>query len=190
LRLIDSAGCGAMSGKATPYRKAGGFTLLELILTLSVAALLLSIGVPSFRALMMNSRMIAQTNEFITSVKMARSAAVRYQRDATICLSSDYDAAVPTCDAGTDWSAGWIVWVDKNRDSATAADEILAVHEPLDGSTTLTSTATNRFVFDARGFAQVAGDNVTLCDSRTGETGRVIKVNNAGRTNVSEFTCT
>jgi type IV fimbrial biogenesis protein FimT len=65
-----------------------GFTLLELIVTLTVASVLLSVGIPSFRAVTMNSRMISQTNELVTSIKMARSAAVRYQRNATVCLRS------------------------------------------------------------------------------------------------------
>jgi type IV fimbrial biogenesis protein FimT len=173
----------------TKSNRVSGFTLLELIVTLTVASVLLSVGIPSFRAVTMNSRMIAQTNELVTSIKMARSAAVRYQRNATVCLSTDYDAATPSCAAGTDWSTGWIVWVDKDRDTVTDADEILQVHEPVTGTSTLSSTATNQFSFNARGFALVGGDDLTLCDDRSGETGRLIRVNNTGRTSVVETAC-
>lgn len=166
-----------------------GFTLLELIVTMAVAALLLSLGVPSFRGVIMDNRLSAQANEFVTSINMARSAAVRYQRNATICVSSNFDATVPSCDAGTDWSNGWIVWVDKDRDAATDANEIISVHEPLSGTTTLISAASNRFTYDARGFAVVGGDDLTLCDDRTAETGRRVRVNNVGRTNVAEAGC-
>ena len=166
-----------------------GFTLLELLVAVTVASLLVTLGVPGFRALTMNSRLIANTNEFVTSINMARSAAVRYQRNAIVCLSSDFDAAVPSCDAGTDWSIGWIVWVDKDRDAATDADEILFVHEPITGSATLASTTTNQFTYDPRGFAIIGGDDLTLCDGRTGETGRVVRVNNIGRTSVAEAPC-
>jgi len=169
---------------------AGGFTLLELIVTLAVAALLLSVGIPGFQSVTMNSRLIAQTNEFVTAINMARSAAVRYQRNATVCLTSNFDAAVPTCDAGTDWSNGWVVWVDRDRDGSVDAAEVIAVHEPLAGTSTLLSTTTNRFTYDARGFALVAGDDLSLCDGRTGETGRIVSVNAAGRTNVSDGACT
>lgn len=170
-------------------KPAKGFTLLELLVTVTVAALLLATGVPGFRAIIMNSRLVGQTNEFVTAINVARSSAVRYQRNATVCLSSDFDAAVPSCDGGTDWSTGWIVWVDRNRDSAPSAGEILSVHEPLSGSLSLMSTAANRFTYDARGFAVVAGDDLTLCDGRAGETGRVISVNDAGRTSVAEAAC-
>lgn len=165
-----------------------GFTLLELIVTMAVAALLLSVGVPSFRNVIMDNRLAGQANEFVTSISTARSAAVRYQRNATICASSNYDAAVPACDAGTDWSNGWIVWVDKNRDSAASADEIISVHEPL-GTATLVSTALSQIGYDARGFAVGGGDDLMLCDNRTAETGRLIRVNNVGRTSVRTAAC-
>jgi type IV fimbrial biogenesis protein FimT len=167
-----------------------GFTLLELLVAITVAALLLGIGVPGFREITMNSRIIAQTNEFVSSVNLARSSAVRYQREATVCMSNDFSAAVPTCGGGTNWALGWIVWVDKDRDSATDADEILQVHEPLAGTSVLTSTTTGQFTYDARGFGLSGADTLTLCDSRTGETGRVIRINDVGRTNVGEQVCT
>lgn len=166
-----------------------GFTLLELIVVLSVATLLLAVGVPNFRTVIMNNRLVADANELVTAINVARSSAVRYQRNATVCLTSDYAAAVPTCDAGTDWSTGWIVWVDKDRDSTTDADEIISVHEPLSGTATLTSGATNQFVYDARGLAVLGGDDITLCDGRTGETGRVIKINGAGRISMAPQVC-
>jgi type IV fimbrial biogenesis protein FimT len=167
-----------------------GFTLLELMVTLAVAGILLSVGVPSFRNVIMDNRLVNHANQFVTSVNLARSAAVRYQRNATICASTNYDAALPTCSGTSNWSRGWIVWVDKDRDDATDANEIIAVHEPLTGAVSLTSGAVSRFSYDARGFGTTAADDMTLCDGRDSETGRVIKVNNVGRTNVSRQTCT
>ncbi len=53
-----------------------GFTLLELMVTLAVAAILLSVGVPTFRSVIMDNSLACQVNQFVTSVNMARSAAV------------------------------------------------------------------------------------------------------------------
>jgi len=167
-----------------------GFTLLELIVTLAVAAIILSVGVPSFRGVIMDNRLVSQSNQFVTSVKMARSAAVRYQRPATVCSSDNFDAAVPTCSADNDWSNGWIVWVDKNRDSLTTANEIISVFGPINDASTLSSTTSSSFTYDARGFGTAGAGNLTLCDSRTDEMGRIIKVNSVGRTNVSREACT
>ena len=136
--------------------------MLELLVTLAIAAILISVGVPGFRNVIMDNRLVNHANQFVTSVNLARSAAVRYQRNATICTSTNYDAAVPTCGGGSDWSRGWIVWVDKDRDDATDANEIISV---------------------------TAADNMALCDGRAAETGRLIKVNNVGRTSVSRNTC-
>ncbi|MDH3490975.1 MAG: GspH/FimT family pseudopilin [Gammaproteobacteria bacterium] len=167
----------------------GGFTLIELIVTLAVAAIVLSVGIPSFRGVIMDNRLVSQSNQFVTSVKMARSAAVRYQRPATVCSSANFDAAVPTCSANNDWSDGWIVWVDKDRDALTDANEIISVFGPINNASTLSSATTSSFTYDARGFAMTGGGDLTLCDSRTSEMGRLIKVNSVGRTNVSRQGC-
>jgi type IV fimbrial biogenesis protein FimT len=166
-----------------------GFTLIEIMITITVAMILLSLAVPSFRSTILNARMAANANEFVTAINLARSSAVRYQRDATVCPTDDFAAAVPTCNGGTDWSDGWIVWVDKDRDDATDADEILAVHEPLAGASTLTSGGNSEFTYDARGFGTSGADTLSLCDDRTNETGRTVSVNNAGRTSVATLAC-
>lgn len=170
----------------TPAR---GFTLIELIVTLAIAAIVLSVGVPSFRGVIMDNRLVTQSNQFVTSVKLARSAAVRYQRSATVCASANFDAAVPTCAASNDWSIGWIVWVDKDRDAATDANEIISVFGPINGASTLSSATASSFTYDSRGFALTGGGDLTLCDNRTAETGRLIRVNAVGRTNVSRQGC-
>lgn len=167
-----------------------GFTLIELMVTLGIGAIILSVGVPSFRNLIMDNRLVTNANQLVASINVARSAAVRYQRNATVCASTNYDAAVPNCTASTDWSNGWIVWVDKDRDAATDAGEILAVFGPLTNSLSLSSLGTAGFTYNARGFSLTGGDDLVLCDTRTAETGRLIRVNAVGRTNVSRQACT
>lgn len=169
--------------------KRNGFTLLELLVTMSIVLIVLSVGVPGFQGMIKDNRLVSQTNEFVTAVNLARSAAVRFQRNATICVTADYTAAVPACAGGTDWSQGWVVWVDKDRNGAPAANEVLTVHEPLPDTITFTSGATGQFSFDARGFGTAAADALTLCDDRGGEMGRVVNVNAMGRTNVSRQGC-
>lgn len=170
-------------------KQENGFTLLELMVILAVGAIVLSFGVPSFRAVVLDSRMVSDANQFVTSVNLARSSAVRFQRNAVICTSSDFFAATPTCSGTTDWTEGWVVWVDKDRDGAIDADEVISVGEPLDDGTSFSATTADRFVYDSRGFGQSAGDTLTLCDDRSNETGRTVSVNAIGRTSVGEFDC-
>ena len=54
-------------------KKENGFTLIELLTTLVIAAVLLTIGVPSMRDLIRNNRLIAATNTFVSSLNIARS---------------------------------------------------------------------------------------------------------------------
>lgn len=170
-------------------KRVKGFTLIELMTTLGVAAIVLSVGVPSFRAIVMDNRLVTHANQFVGAVNLARSTAVRYQRNATACASANFDAAVPTCTATTDWSNGWIVWVDKDRDTVTDANEVVQVYGPLPETSTFSSTGTAGFRYDARGFSLAGGDDLTMCDNRTGETGRLIRVNAAGRTNIARMGC-
>ena len=174
----------------TGMRREGGFTLIELMITIGILAIVLAVGVPSYRGIVMDNRMATQANLFATSIKLARSNAVRFQRNATVCSSANFDATVPTCSSNSDWSAGWIVWVDKDRDATTDANEIISVSGPVHQASELKSTSANRFTYDGRGFAATAAGDLTLCDSRSGEMGRVIKVNATGRTNISRQGCT
>ena len=142
-------------------RRESGFTLLELMVTLAILAIVLSVGVPSYRGMIMDNRMASQANLFATSIKLARSNAVKYQRNATVCSSSNFDAAVPTCSSNADWSNGWIVWVDKDRDTTPDANEIISVFGPVHQASELKSASANRFTYDGRGFARTAAGELT-----------------------------
>lgn len=89
-----------------------GFTLIELMVTIGIAALLLGIAAPSFREMAVRNRLSTYTNELISTINVARSEAVRRGTTVTICSSKD----AASC-AGT-WNDGWIVFVDLNDDKA------------------------------------------------------------------------
>jgi type IV fimbrial biogenesis protein FimT len=165
-----------------------GFTLIETIVTLAVAVILIMFGVPSMRDFALNSRQSAQSNEFVTGIQLARSTAIKQQRNASICVSTTYNNTPPTCTGGTDWSDGWVVWVDQDSDGVLDATEVLRVGEPLDGSSTFTSTASSSFRYAPTGLVN-GQDTLTLCDNRSGETGRQITVNAAGRVNLARMIC-
>ncbi len=167
-----------------------GFTLVELMFTLAIASILLTVGIPNFRDFIYNNRLTTQANRFVADVALARSTALKYQRNTQICVSTSYDTAAPACTGGQDWSAGWIVWVDKDRDNVVdaAADEVIRVSEPVSGTTTITSVAASLFTYNSRGFVN-AGDTLTLCDNRTGETGRTITVRPSGHLNITQPAC-
>lgn len=116
-----------------------GFTLVELVTTLAVAAILLSLAVPSFGTFVKNNRLITQENDFVTAVNLARSEAIRRGNRVTLCKSSDQTS----CAGSGGWDQGWIVFVDVNDDGVVTnpATNVLRVHDALTGNLTLNGDA-------------------------------------------------
>ena len=121
-----------------------GFTLVELMVTIAIVAILTAIALPSFSTSIRNSRLASTTNEFIAAVNLARSEAVKSNRTAQVCASADG----ATC--GTNWSQGWIVWADANGNGSPQADEIRRHQQALNGMT-VAASSTGAFTFTARG---------------------------------------
>lgn len=105
-----------------------GFTVVELMTTLTVALLLLVIGVPSVSTLLANNQMVATTNDLVTHLQYARSESVKRQMPVSVCSSGDG----LICAGSSEWGVGWIVFTD---DSGTAgsfdgSDQLLRSFQP------------------------------------------------------------
>ena len=164
--------------------KMRGFTLVELLVTLAVAAILLTVAVPSFRDFVKTNRLRSVANDFITAVNMARNAAISRGQNATLCASSNQS----TCNS-TDWADGWLVWVDANGNGTLDSEEQVVTQSSLGNGITLASTSgATSYVFLPDGSTSAA-DALTLCDDRTGETGRAISISVTGHPSVADNTC-
>lgn len=170
-----------------PSRKTGqpvspdlkGFTLTELLVCLSVIAIITLVAVPPMRALSKRSRATSTTNALITHLHLTRSTAITRRVTTVMCPTTDGAA----CSDSTDWGSGWLVFLDRSgtgRPDATA-DIVRAQQQPISASMQLSSTAGRtriRYLPDGRS----AGSNLTLslCDDQGALLSRVI-VNNTGR---------
>ena len=126
-------------------RKKSGFTLIELIVTISIVSILASIAIPSFTGMIKSNRISAGTNELVSALFLARSEALKRSNPVSICTSIDQ----ATCSGGTDFAKGWVIFLDCDDDgvmdlgaNSVACDsdgvtddreEIIRVHDELSG---------------------------------------------------------
>jgi len=168
-----------------------GMTLLELMIALTIASVILTLGVPSFRAVIDNQRMTASTNEMVMTLNLAKSEAIKRVAYVSICQSSDG----ASCSAGgLGWQDGWIVFANATNaslDSFDAGDELIRVYPRLRQSFTFTSLgAINSFVsFRPGGTIGTSAANMTgtltICDERGAGYARGIVLGLSGRWHVS-----
>lgn len=88
--------------------KIHGFTLLELMITIAVAAILLGLAVPNMHTFIQNNRIAGQTNDILAALNLARSEALKRNREAWLCPSQNAHTNTPSC-SGNDWTDGWLV---------------------------------------------------------------------------------
>jgi type IV fimbrial biogenesis protein FimT len=111
-----------------------GITLVELMVVLSVLAIVSVIAVPSFSALLANNRITSMSNELLAHLQYARVEATRAARKVSICSSVDG----MVCANSTSWSKGWLIWTDFDKDGALDSSEIIRVQGPIASNLTLT----------------------------------------------------
>jgi len=98
-------------------KKAQGFTLVELMMTLLVAGILLVVAVPAFNDIIQDNRATAANNSFINALAVARSEAIRSRATISICSSTDQ----ASCAASASWETGWIIFNDDDSDGVVDA---------------------------------------------------------------------
>ncbi len=149
-------------------KKHSGFTLVELLMTLVIAAIILTIGFPGLRTLIQRNRITTVNNELVSVLHVARSEAIRQNASACVCPSDDVTQAVPVCSGAAAWEVGVIAFLDINGNCVLEAgappDVLLKVWNGSDyvGQMTVRNdnasiNATNTIVFNSRGEPQING---------------------------------
>lgn len=170
-------------------KKNSGFTLLELIITVAIVAIVVAIAIPSMTTFTQNDRLTTNINTLIGHLAYARSEAVKRSQQVSICVSNNSGDPAPSCTAGN-WADGWIVYIDADADNSfTAGEEVIRVQQALDGDNTLTTAIGSQITYDNRGFVNAASiGSLQLCDSRTGPYGKTIRITTTGRVRLEKDT--
>ncbi|MEX1080640.1 MAG: GspH/FimT family pseudopilin, partial [Halofilum sp. (in: g-proteobacteria)] len=128
-------------------KRAHGFTLIELMVTLAIVAIVATVAVPAWSDFVRANRLAATTNEFVTAVNYTRSEAVRRNTDVSLCPSTDQTSCVGN---STDWSVGWIAFVG---DDPSSPGTVLRSWAGVDG--TLDASG-DQVIFEGEGTAAAA----------------------------------
>lgn len=170
------------------------FTLIELVMTMAIAGILVTIAIPSFNSTLTSSRLTNYANDLVGALNLARSEAVRRGIQVTVSNNG----------ALTHWESGWTVFVDFSSDEiydppdnlcttsaigAPTEDCLLRVYPPLANGYTLTTGGSlykKAAAYLPSGISYTFfGDTFRLCNGTDMTTSRTIVVDNVGRVRVT-----
>lgn len=183
-------------------KSANGFTLIELMVTLGMGAVLLVVGVPNFQRLIEKYRVRAQTNRLVGALQLARSEAIKRGNSmrAILCKRS---ASGGACDNSKAWSDGWLLYIDTDADNTYTAgtDVLIRVYEPVSQFSITTGGNYICWIgFGANGYPigggaacdgkGLANDTLRLCANPSlTKKGRAIVINTTGRIRTGDIAC-
>jgi type IV fimbrial biogenesis protein FimT len=168
-------------------RRIAGVSLIELLVVIAVVAILMGIGMSSYKSITVSYRISGEINGLLGDMQYARSEAIKQGQNVVVCVSTSGS----DCTAGnTNWNLGWIVFVDPNNAHSTGGNAalVLRAQTAFTGASpdTLTDGVTSLVSFDREGLA------LGLLTTMSGNGGAVIPLHdstdNATRTRCLEIT--
>lgn len=181
--------------------KQHGMTLVELVVTLAVAAILVSLALPSLSDMVVNNRLSALNNQLVSSLNYARSEAVKRRYDVAMCVRNSTGTA---CSSSGGFENGWIIFTDCNSDGAVtttnvcdldgngtaeSAEVVLQDNLPNADGVTITSNfnSPRQIRYRPNGMAVGSG---TLTLVRNGSNSHAVKVSLTGRVGSCKYGAT
>ncbi len=164
--------------------KQHGFTLIELMIVLSLSIILSSMALPFLSSFVQNNQSIADTNLLVSSLHLARSEAVKRGRAVVVCASADQI----TCSTNLDWTTGWMVFDDTDGNSNFTVGETVLKVFSLNSQNMLLGDV-DRIEYRSVGSTVVAGNFTMFPPDCDDSYARLIRVQNTGLVNSNKFVC-
>lgn len=154
-----------------------GFSMIELAVAMTIAAILAAIGIPSIGQFLEANRQVTLINDLVSDINAARAEAIKRGTQVAICESSSGTA----CTTTGDWKVGWMVYADAdNSGTYSTGDAVVRAHETVPVNHTITG-GPNQFIYNRLGLrVDNAATTFTVCNSKLAKT-RVVSVTNTGR---------
>ena len=176
-------------------RDGSGFTIIELVVTVAIVAILAAIAVPAYTTMMTNNRMVAELNDFVGTLHFARSEAIKRGLDVVVCKSSNGN----TCTTAGDWSQGWVIFQDTDSDQdrdvagcpGSPCEPLINAQSAFEGADQFVGTGNPKdwVRFTRNGFSGNSFGTFTLCESGNDpKRARAIIISRTGRIRLGEDT--
>ena len=170
-----------------------GFSIVELMVVLVIAAVAMTTAAPSLGTFVKNNRLQSRSIGLMRTIHLARSEAAKRRTRVVLCRTANPTAAIPSCGGNSyTWTTGYLVFAAGNSNSTYEAgvDELLRVGMPASGDVTIrsNSVSNNNLEINPDGTTNEGGGTArfAICDGRGGSFGRQIDVSPVGRPKVTK----